>query len=146
MEIPASVRRLVESGPLAHLTTLNADGSPQVTLVWVGLEDGAFVIGHMGRWRKVRNVGRDPRVALSFLGPDTNALGQREYVVVYGEADVTEGGAAALLQRLARIHIGPDVVFPPPAMRDRPGFVMRIRPQRIVGVGPWGQGPSRAER
>jgi hypothetical protein len=46
MIIPASVRELVSSGPLAHLTTINPDGSPQVTVVWVGIEDDAFVCGH----------------------------------------------------------------------------------------------------
>lgn len=139
MDIPASLRAVVETGPLAHLTTLNADGSPQVSVVWAGIEEDAFVLGHMGVWRKVRNVRHDPRVALSFLGPGTNAAGLREYAVVYGEARITEGGAADLLQRLARVYIGPDVEFPPPALRDRPGYITRIRPTRIAGVGPWAQ-------
>jgi PPOX class probable F420-dependent enzyme len=140
MDIPPALRALVESAPLAHLTTLNADGSPQVTVVWVGIEDGELVTAHLGRWRKVRNVERDPRVALSFLGTGTNAAGLREYGVIYGEARISEGGAAALLQRLARGYIGPDVEFPPPALRDKPGFITRIRPTRIAGVGPWAQG------
>ena len=38
MTIPESVRALVATGPLAHLTTLNRDGSPQVTVVWVAIE------------------------------------------------------------------------------------------------------------
>jgi hypothetical protein len=43
MMIPASVRDLIASGPLAHLTTLNPNGSPPVTVVWVGIEDDEFV-------------------------------------------------------------------------------------------------------
>ena len=43
MIIPASVRDLIARGPLAHLTTINPDGSPQVTVVWVGIEDDEFV-------------------------------------------------------------------------------------------------------
>jgi hypothetical protein len=47
--------------------------------------------------QKVKNIRRDPRVALSLLGDKTNAQGMREYVVVYGNARVTEGGAVDLL-------------------------------------------------
>jgi hypothetical protein len=36
--ISENVRRLIDSGPLAHLTTLNADSSPQVSVVWIGIE------------------------------------------------------------------------------------------------------------
>ena len=105
MKIPQSVRELVPKGPLAHLTTLNSDGGPQVTVVWVGIENEEFVIGHMAEHKKVRNIRRDGRVALSLLGDKTNAKGLREYVVVYGNARVTEGGAVDLLQRLARIYL-----------------------------------------
>src|SRR6516225_3169741 len=117
MEIPQSVRELVAKGPHAHLSTLNADGSPQVTVVWVGIENDEFVIGHMGVWQKVRNMRRDPRVALSMLGTGKNAQGLHEYLVVRGNARITEGGAAELLQRLAHIYMGHDVEFPPAAYR-----------------------------
>ena len=58
--------------------------------------------------KKVRNVRHDGRVALSLLGDKTNAEGLREYVVIYGNARVTDGGAVNLLQRLARIYLGPE--------------------------------------
>jgi hypothetical protein len=47
MIIPASVRDLIASGPLAHLTTINPEDSPQVTVVWVGIEDDEFVCAHI---------------------------------------------------------------------------------------------------
>ena len=47
MKIPQSIRELLEKGPLSHLTTLNRDGSPQVTVVWVGIEGEEFVMGHL---------------------------------------------------------------------------------------------------
>jgi PPOX class probable F420-dependent enzyme len=75
MKIPQSIRDLLPKAPLAHLTTLNSDGSPQVTVVWVGIEDEEFVIGHMAVHQKVKNIRRDPRVALSMLGDKTNAMG-----------------------------------------------------------------------
>src|ERR1700687_1870995 len=136
MKIPQSIRELLEKGPLSHLTTLNRDGSPQVTVVWVGIEDEEFVMGHLAVHQKVKNIRRDARVALSMLGDKTNAQGLREYVVIYGDARVTEGGAVDLLQRLARNYLGPNADFPPSSMRNIAGYVTRITPARFTGIGP----------
>ena len=65
------------------------------------------------------------------------AQGLREYLVIYGNARVTEGGAVDLLQRLARIYLGPKVDFPPAAMRNIRGYVTRIAAVRFAGIGPW---------
>jgi PPOX class probable F420-dependent enzyme len=137
MKIPDSVRELVATGPLVHLTTLNVDGSPQVSLVWIGLDADEFVIGHMHLHQKVRNVRRDARVVFSCLGRGKNAIGLPEYLVVHGGARIVEGGAVDLLQRLAHIYMAPDVVFPPASIRDKPGYVTRITPERFGGIGPW---------
>jgi PPOX class probable F420-dependent enzyme len=134
--LPERVRALIESGPLAHLVTLNPDGSPQVTMVWIGLEGDEIVSGHLYRHRKVRNVLRDATVALSFETPGANEIGMRHYAVLYGRARVTEGGAPELLRRLAEVYVGPGVKFPP--MSDPPpGYVTRISVDRIAGLGPW---------
>jgi PPOX class probable F420-dependent enzyme len=136
VEIPPEAREVLESDRLAHLVTLNPDGSPQVSCVWVGLEGDEIVSGHLGTWQKVRNVGRDPRVALSIESKGTNDIGLQEYLVVHGRARIQEGGAPELLQRLARTYIGPDAVFPP--MPDPPpGFVIRITVERLGGAGAW---------
>ena len=136
--LPPSARALVESDALAHLVTINSDGSPQVTCVWVGLEGDELASGHLFRQKKLDNIERDPRVALSLEGTKTNEIGLLEYLVVHGRARVEPGGAPELLQRLARVYIGPDVTFPP--MPDPPpGFVIRISIERIGGVGPWMQ-------
>jgi PPOX class probable F420-dependent enzyme len=137
MKIPQSLREVIEKGPYAHLTTLNRDGSPQVTVVWVGIEGEEFVIGHLATHQKVKNIRRDPRVALSLLSDKTNAQGLREYMVAYGNARITEGAAVPLVQRLAKIYLGPKADFPPASMRSIPGFVTRIAPDRFSGVGPW---------
>jgi PPOX class probable F420-dependent enzyme len=142
MKIPQSIRDVIEKGPLAHLTTLNSSGAPQVTVVWVGIENEEFVMGHLALHQKVKNVRRDPRVALSLLSDKTSAQGMREYVVIYGNARVTEGGAVPLLQRLAPIYLGPNADFPPAAMRNIPGYVTRITPARFAGIGPWVARPA----
>ena len=127
---------MLESDRLAHFVTLNPDGSPQVTCVWVGLEGDEIVSGHLAKQQKVRNIERDPRVALSIEAKGTNELGLQEYLVVHGRGRIQEGGAPELLQKLARSYIGPDAVFPP--MPDPPpGFVTRITVERLGGVGPW---------
>lgn len=137
MGLPDSARLFVESGRLAHLVTLNPDGSPQVSCVWVGLEDGEIVSGHLAAGQqKLRNVRRDPRVTLSIEGKEIQPPGLMQYLVVHGRARITEGGAPELLQELAYRYLGPDVTFPP--MPDPPpGFVMRTTVERIGGVGPW---------
>ncbi len=134
--LTADARALLESDALVHLVTLNADGSPQLSCVWVGLDGEEILSGHMMRRQKVRNIERDARVVLSIEGQDTNELGLREYLVVHGHARVQEGGAAELLQKLAHVYVGPDIVFPPPGA-DAPGYVLRITPERLGGVGPW---------
>jgi len=136
MKIPAGIKQLIEAGAPAHLVTLNTDGSPQVTVIWIGLDGDEIVAGHLPRNRKVRNIERDPRVAISLQASTKSAMGLTEYAVLYGTARIVEGGAAELLQKLARVYIGPDVKFPP--MEDPPsGYVTRVRVERIAGVGPW---------
>ena len=137
MKIPQSLREVIDKGPYAHLTTLNRDGSPQVTVVWVGIDGEEFVIGHLAEHQKVKNIRRDPRIALSFLSDKTNAQGLREYLVAYGNARITEGEAVPLVQRLAKIYLGPKADFPPASMRNIPGYITRIAPARFTGVGPW---------
>jgi PPOX class probable F420-dependent enzyme len=129
---------VLESDGLAHLVTLNADGSPQVTIVWVGLDGDNIVSAHLGERQKLRNVRRDSRVALSIETQKTNEHGLREYLVIHGRATVEEGGAPELLQRLAHTYLGPEVTFPP--MPDPPpGFLLRIAVERVGGVGPWAE-------
>ena len=136
MKIPQEIRRLIESGCHAHLVTLNRDGSPQVTVVWIGLEGDDVVAAHLPRNRKVRNIERDPRVAVSLETTTKSSLGFTEYAVLYGQARIEPGGAPELLQKLAEVYIGPGVKFPP-MDNPPPGFVTRIRVERIEGVGPW---------
>lgn len=130
------IRAALCEGHLAHLVTLNPDGSPQVTIVWIGVEGDEIVCGHLPMHKKLRNVQRDPRVSLSVELGGRNEFGLDHYLVVEGTARVTEGDAPELLQRLAHVYLGPDVVFPP-GDNLPPGYVMRITPEKIRGVSPW---------
>jgi PPOX class probable F420-dependent enzyme len=103
---------LLASDAVATIVTLNPDGSPHLSAAWVGIEDEEIVIATLPDQRKLRNLRRDPRVALSVQSERINEWGLREYLVVEGTARITQGGAADLLQRLAHTYLGPDVVFP----------------------------------
>ena len=104
-------------------------------------ELGRMSHGHLPEHRKVRNIRNDSRVALSVETSTRNAMGLNEYLVIYGTAWITEGGAAELLQRLARTYLGPDVRFPP--MDDPPpGYITHIR---WTGSRVWVPGPRSAD-
>jgi PPOX class probable F420-dependent enzyme len=137
MPLPDSAKELIRSGALGHLVTSNPDGTPQVTCVWVAVDGDDLLTAHLNpRLRKLDNVRREPRVAVSFEGTKIHPPGLREYLVAHGRATIEEGGAAELLQQLAHVYLGPDVRFP--AMDDPPpGVRMRIAVERLGGIGPW---------
>lgn len=131
-----AARAALTSGKVAHLVTLDPDGSPQLSVVWVGLDGDEIVSGHLGERQKLRNVRRDPRVALSMETGVVNDIGLAEYLVIRGRGRVVEGDAAGLLQQLAHVYLGPEVKFPP-GENHPPGLILRITPERVSGVGPW---------
>lgn len=131
-----AARSLIESDALGHVVTIDPDGASHVSMAWVGLDGDEIVFGTLNDQHKLRNLRRDPRISISIEGTRTNEWGLREYLILSGAAQVTEGGAPELLQRLAYTYLGPDVTFPampaPP-----PGYVTRMRVERVSGVGPW---------
>jgi PPOX class probable F420-dependent enzyme len=134
--LSAAAHELLSSTAVATVVTLNDDGSPHVSAAWVGIEEGEIVFATLPDQAKLRNIRRDPRVALSLQSERINEWGLREYLVIYGTARITEGGAAEMLQHLAHRYLGPDVVFP--GMPDPPpGYVTRVRVDRVAGVGSW---------
>jgi PPOX class probable F420-dependent enzyme len=133
--LPAELRDLIESGPLAHLSTINADGSPQVSVIWIGLDGDEIVSGHMNHYAKLRNIERDPRVVLSFDAPRDPSVVLNPYAVLRARATVEPSDEAwDLLDRLTKIYMSPDDQFPAP---KGPGYVVRYEVERIGGVGPW---------
>jgi PPOX class probable F420-dependent enzyme len=137
MALPDSAKELIRSGALGHLVTIGDSGAAHVTCVWVAVDGDDLLTAHLNPGlRKLENVRRDPRVALSFEGSEIRPPGLKEYVVVHGTATIEEGGAAELLQELAHVYLGPEVKFPP--MDDPPpGVRIRIAVERVGGIGPW---------
>jgi PPOX class probable F420-dependent enzyme len=133
--LPSELRDLIESGPMAHLSTINADGSPQVTVIWIGLDGDDLVSGHMSWYAKLRNIERDPRVVVSFDAPRVPGVFLNHYAVLRARATVQPSDDAwNLLNRLTKVYISPDAEFPAP---KGPGYIVRYSVERIGGVGPW---------
>lgn len=133
--LPTELRDLIEGGPLTHLSTTNEDGSPQVTVIWIGLDGDEIVSGHMNHYRKLRNIERDPRVVLSFLGPREHSAVLNPYAVLQARARVERSEATwDLLDRFTKLYMSPEDEFPAPR---GPGYIVRYEIERIGGVGPW---------
>jgi PPOX class probable F420-dependent enzyme len=124
-------RSAVDSGRLVHLVTLNPDGTPQVSCVYVGWDGDEIVAGHLADYVKLRNIRRDPRVTLS-IESDVPFDGFSPYLVISGVARVQEGGAVDVLRTIT------NGAFPPPGDSYHDGFVTRVSPRKISGTGPWG--------
>ena len=136
--VPQSLRDLLATGPLANVATINPDGTPHMTLAWAGLDGDEMVMAtfFLLEQRKIRNLRRDPRVVLTFQAKEYSGQGLWPYAVVQCRVDrITEGGALAVMDRLAEHYIGPGAQYP---MRDVPaGLVIRLAIERIYGQGPW---------
>src|SRR4051812_15783362 len=136
MVLNEAARAALNASRLVHLTTINPDGSTQVSLVWAKAEGDDVLMGHLAAGQKLRNLARDPRATATVVTGVRNEIGLDEYLVVHGLVTLEEGGAPALLQELAHGYLGPDVKFPP--MPDPPpGTVIRLTAYRAGGVGPW---------
>jgi PPOX class probable F420-dependent enzyme len=139
MTLPESAKELVRSGALGHLVTINPDGSPQITCVWVKADGNELVTAHLApSQRKLANVRRDPRVAISFESSEIRPPGLQDHLVVRGTARIEGVGAPEVLHELAQVYIGPGTKFPP--MNDPPpGFLIRITVEKFRGFGPWAE-------
>lgn len=138
MKLNDTARPLIGSNP-AKLVTINRDGSPQVSLVWMVVQstadgDDELVTAHLQEHQKIRNIRRDPRVAATIVSTD-RSWPQTPYLSIKGTARVEEGGAPELLDEIATSIFGPGTNFPPPD--SPPGYLTHITIEKIGGVGPW---------
>ena len=138
MKLGDEARQLIGSAP-ATLVTVNRDGSPQISVVWMVVEstpdgDDELVSAHLGEHLKIRNIRRDSRVAVTIVSTDDSGI-QPPYLSIKGTARVEEGGAPELLSEIATRIAGPHTGFPPAG--SPPGYLNRITIERVGGFGPW---------
>jgi len=128
--IPESYRDLFTKRAFAHLGTVMADGSPQVTPVWCDL-DGSYIRINTAKGRvKDRNMRRNKKVALAIIDPD-NAY---RYLAVQGEvAEITEQGADAHIDLLAKKYLGKEKY--PFRQPGEVRVIYKIRPEKLSTAG-----------
>ncbi len=122
----AAVRALVDGPNFAVLATINPDGSPQSSLMWVGLDGDDLVFSTVDGRRKVRNMERDPRVSVTII----DHADPYNYAEIRGVATIEPEGGVELDDRLSWKYDGK------PATADAPGvvrIVARISPTRVTG-------------
>ena len=93
-----------------------------------------LVAAHLTEYQKTRNIRRDPRVAVTVLVARKPGQ-QTPYLAITGTARIVEGGAPALLKKLAKVMLGSDEHFPPPNAPE--GLLTRVRIEKVGGLGPW---------
>ncbi len=128
--LSAKARELISRPVLASLATLNPDGSPQITPLWVDL-DGDDVVFNTAQHRvKARNLERDHRVAVTVIDPDDqyNVVAFRGSVV-----DVTTEGADAHIDALSKKYLGVDAY--PNRREGEVRIRVTVRPDHIAMQG-----------
>ncbi len=124
--IPASHADLLTKPAFANLATLNPDGSPQVTPVWVDF-DGSHVIVNTARGRvKAKNLAREPRVALSIADP----ANPYRYLGIQGRVvEMTEKGGDAHIDKMAKKYLGKESY--PGRKAGEVRIVVKIEPDKV---------------
>ena len=130
MELSPELHALLEQKVYGHVITMNRDGSPQVTMVWMNVHNGKASFNTNLARQKARNLKRDPRVMVSVQALEN----PQQYALLMGTATVTEAGALDHINALAQKYMGTDYT------NLQPGEVrvsVDIDLQQVRGAGPW---------
>lgn len=140
-EIPASAQALLGTDAVAHVWTQNPDGTPQVSVVWVLVQGDEILFGTDSASRKARNLARDPSIILSIEDTERNERGFQRHLLIRGSALIEPTMASSVVDDLCRKYVG--LSSHPLNLRDSATAVtVRVRIDRISGVGPWVQRPA----
>jgi PPOX class probable F420-dependent enzyme len=126
-----AARRIIDDVNPAVLATINPDGSPQTSVVWIGRDGDDVLISTAAGRRKDKNLRRDPRVSLSVF----DRKDPEQYVEIRGIATVTDDVGRRLAVALAEKYEGPGagqeyLDLPPEVVR----VVVRLTPRRVLGT------------
>jgi PPOX class probable F420-dependent enzyme len=130
VKIPQSLRTMLEDKAYGHVVTFNAQGKPEITMVWMDVEGDELLFNTAEGRRKPDNIRRDPRVIVSVQ--DRN--NPQAYAVFHGKGRVTAAGADAHIDKLAKRFLGLDKY--PYRRPTEKRLVVRIEVDRISGMGP----------
>jgi len=128
--LSAELKNLLDTPVFVNIATIQPDGSPQVSPVWVTRDgDDVLISTTVGR-RKEKNLRRDPRVTV-VVQPSDNPY---TYAEIRGQAELTTEGGQELIDELSLKYTGkPYAEFNPNSGQDDPRVVVRITPRKVVG-------------
>jgi PPOX class probable F420-dependent enzyme len=128
-QIPQSHRDILEKRSFAHVATVDADGAPQVTPVWIDYDGEHLLVNSQRGRKKDRNMRERAEVGISILDPDN----PYRYLGVQGEVvAITEEGAEAHIHKLSRKYNGRDYEsLKPGDVR----VIYKIKPTRVWTMG-----------
>jgi PPOX class probable F420-dependent enzyme len=127
--LPDDLLALLKQPSPCYLTTLMPDGSPQITLTWVDTDGTNILINTVQTHQKVRNIERDPRIAVAVSDPAAPA----RYFAVRGRVTGTSTeGAVEHIESLAQRYLG--TPYPWYGGRDQVRLILTIEARRITGI------------
>jgi PPOX class probable F420-dependent enzyme len=130
VDLPEGLITLLRQPSPCFLTTLMPDGSPQMTQTWVDTDGAHVIINTVQGSQKVRNIERDPRVAVSVSDPSSPP---RYYEIRGRVVNVTTEGGTEHIEALARRYLG--TPYPWYGGRDQVRVILSITAHTIRGVG-----------
>ncbi len=130
MELSKDVIALLQQPNTCYLATTMPDGSPQLTLTWVDTDGQHVIISSVQTHQKVRNIARDPRVAVAIADP-ANPM---RYIQIRGRViETTTDGGAEHIEQLSRKYTGEPYAWY--GGRDQVRVKITIEPEKISGMG-----------
>ncbi len=130
MELSQDLLELLTRPSTCYIATTMPDGSPQLTQTWVDTDGERVLINSVQGFLKVRNVERDPRVAIAVSDPDN----PRRYFQVRGRVvDVTTEGAAEHIEMLSQRYLG--TPYPWFGGRDQVRVLITVAPEKVSSMG-----------
>jgi PPOX class probable F420-dependent enzyme len=126
MTLDDRTRQLVDGRNFAVVATVNPDGSPQTSVIWVGLDGDAVIFSTIAGRKKTRNILRDPRVSVTVIDTDN----PYRAVEIRGTAEVTNDEGRAVTHLLSQKYLGEDKPPEPPSVQR---VVVRVTPGKVIG-------------
>ena len=130
MELSQDLLALLTRPSTCYLATTMPDGSPQLTQTWIDTDGQHVLINSVQGFLKVRNIERDPRVAVAVSDPDNPT----HYFQVRGRVvDVTTEGAAEHIEMLSQRYLG--TPYPWFGGRDQVRVLITVAPEKVSSMG-----------
>ena len=130
MDLPENLLTLLRGTSTCYVATTMPDGSPQLTQTWADTDGEYILINTVDGFQKVRNVARDPRVAVTIADPDNPT----RYIAVRGRVvSTTAEGGAEHIEALSQRYLGTPYAWY--GGRDQTRVIMRIEADKIHAMG-----------